>query len=343
MKPNPARRPKLIAGLDLAAMRGLEIGPLDRPIVTKADGDIRYVDQLPADALRHKYRDDAEVYLDRIVPIDIVWGEVRLAEAVGARAPNWAPFDYIVASHVAEHVPDLAGWLEELREVLAPSGSVRLALPDRRFTFDHLRRESTLAELAAAALLRPRRPPPVAVLDCCLNAVTVDPIAAWSGQLAGAELVRRVRWDDAMAMARDAIDNGTYHDVHCWVFTPTSFAQLMQTAASRGLIAFACAGMRDTEPDDTEFFVTLVPSNDAAQAAATWGAALDGLRSPLNATDLASVRRRFDEERDAFEADRARLTIQRDWLRHRVAALEASSSWRLTAPLRAVARRFRGG
>jgi len=338
MKPNPARRPKLIEGLDPARMRGLEIGPLDRPIVPKGQGDVLYADQLPAEALRHKYRDDPEVDLGRIVPVDIVWGEARLREAVGGETS----FDYVIASHVAEHVPDLAGWLEEVREVLAPGGSVRLALPDRRFTFDYLRRESTLAELAATALLRPRRPLPGALLDCCLNAVTVDPIAAWSGQLAPSELVPLVRWEDAMAMARDAIENGGYHDVHCWVFTPTSFARLMDAAAARGLIRFCCAGIRDTEPDDTEFFVTLVPCDDPAEAAATWRVALDRLRTPLDATDPAAVRRRFDEERDAFEAERTRLTIERDWLRHRVAALEASSSWRLTAPLRALTQRFRG-
>ncbi len=54
------------------------------------------------------------------------------------------PADLLVASHVIEHVPDLITWLREIASVLKPTGQARLAIPDRRYTFDLLRVETQL-------------------------------------------------------------------------------------------------------------------------------------------------------------------------------------------------------
>lgn len=42
------------------------------------------------------------------------------------------PFDVITLWHVLEHVPDLSGTLERLRELLAPNGRLALAVPNPR-------------------------------------------------------------------------------------------------------------------------------------------------------------------------------------------------------------------
>ena len=55
------RREKLLAGLDLARDKGIEIGPLDHPLVLKSEGDISYVDYADAGFLRDKYREDPNV------------------------------------------------------------------------------------------------------------------------------------------------------------------------------------------------------------------------------------------------------------------------------------------
>jgi hypothetical protein len=222
--------------------------------------------------------------------------------------------------------------------VLRPGGTIRLALPDRRFTFDYLRRESTLADLATAWLLRPRRPLPAAVLDGSLNAVAITAEAAWSGAAWAEPLQRLVTWDEAITMARGVIEHDRYQDVHCWVFTPSSFALLMAEAASHELVRLACAVVHDTAAKDSEFIVVLRPCDDVNECVRSWQVAADGLRGTLAHTDPIAARRRLDEERDAFDAERGGLIAERDWLRHRLAAVEASTSWTLTAPLRALAR-----
>lgn len=161
--------------IDVANGRGLEIGPLASPVVPRKLGDVYYVDHLATDDLIAKYTPDPNVDERMIVSTDFVWGANTLAEAVGSSAP----FDYVVASHVLEHVPDLVGWLQEIGSVLRPGGRLSLAMPDRRYTFDVRRRDSDVSEVVEAYLLHLRRPAVRATFDHFYRFVVVDPGAIW--------------------------------------------------------------------------------------------------------------------------------------------------------------------
>ena len=68
--------------------------------------------------------------------------EPNLADFYGHA--NWLPFhdhslDYVVASHVLEHVANPAAALAEWRRVTRTGGIIYLVVPDRRATFDHPR------------------------------------------------------------------------------------------------------------------------------------------------------------------------------------------------------------
>ena len=57
-------------------------------------------------------------------------------------------FDYIVACHVLEHVPNPIGYIEELSRLLKPgSGIMVLAVPDKRWTLDAARPSTTVEHL----------------------------------------------------------------------------------------------------------------------------------------------------------------------------------------------------
>lgn len=375
------RTEKLTAGLDLKQMVGIEIGPLDKPIVRKREGEVIYVDHTDTASLREKYRNDPYVNSTAIEEVDAIWGTKTLQEAIGSAHK----VDYIIASHVIEHVPDLITWLEELRSVLKPTGEVRLAVPDRRFTFDYLRRETTLADILSAYLARPRMPMPVSILDFVLNATPVSNVDAWEGKLDPARLQPERTVDDALSLARDTLQNGIYHDVHCWVFTPRSFADLFARAGEAGLIRFACNTFHDTERYHIEFFTTLRVCQDRAEVARTWRqvermardsepAASDALqsleevRSQLNrleasAFEQAGLIRTLDEKNSEKidDLERRLESIQNylegrnseeiDNLRRRLKSVYDSTSWKFTAPLRAATglirrhgnvKRFRG-
>ena len=265
------RRDKLLAAIDLPALTGLEVGPLNRPLVRRTDGPIVYVDHADTPALRLKYAGDPNVDIDEIVEVDAVWGSGTLREAVGRNV------DYVVASHVIEHVPDLISWLAEVSEVLTPRGELRLAVPDRRFTFDYNRSETRLSDVVHAWSLKPRVPLPTSILDFCLEVGAVDPIAAWQGAITPPSPMYGV--NDALNLAKDARENGAYHDVHCWVFTPISFARLLGRLAKLGLMNFSCEQFFETERNSIEFIVHARRCDDAAKAAASWADAVERLQS----------------------------------------------------------------
>lgn len=260
------RRRRLLKGLNLPESVGVEIGPLCWPLVRRSDGgEIIYVDHTDTPHLRQKYKDDPHLDINEIVDVDAVWGLNTLHEAIKGRY-----VDYVVASHVVEHVPDLVTWLRELAAVLKPTGEVRLAVPDRRFTFDYFRRESRLPEVLSSYIARARVPQPYSLLDYCLAAADVSAAEAWQNRINPDSARRHHTWQGALHLARDAFENGTYHDVHCWVFTPRSFARLIADLCKMELLDFACESFCDTLHNDIEFSVVMRRSHDRGYIADSW-------------------------------------------------------------------------
>ncbi len=290
------RKEKLLDGLDPSKLIGAEIGPLHNPLVPRAEGHIIYVDHKSAEELRETYANDSFVKLENI-QVDAIWCKHTLQEAVGlyfqARGQTPQSLDYVVASHVIEHVPDLVTWLHEIRSVLTSTGEVRLAVPDKRYTFDYLRRTTQIEDVLVAYLNRARIPNTHCLLDFCLNEVAVNTVAAWQGTLDVTQLKKGHTTAGAMHVARDAMQNGTYHDVHCWVFTPASFAQLFVALAEADLVDFACSAYFEPVQFTNEFIVNLRVNADKAAVLASWRQMAETVRmAEQQAADLAEQNRR---------------------------------------------------
>jgi hypothetical protein len=82
------------------------------------------------------------VNIEDIVPVDYVWGDETLVEAVD----HGLYFDYLVASHVVKHVPNTIGWFGETPAALKAGEVLSLVVPDKRFTFDCQRDVSGASE-----------------------------------------------------------------------------------------------------------------------------------------------------------------------------------------------------
>ncbi len=250
MSPEMDRFDRLREHLEVADGRGLEIGPLASPVVPRELGDVHYVDHVSTDDLKAKYSGDPDVDEHRIVSIDFVWGANTLGEAVGPSAP----FDYVVASHVLEHVPDLVGWLGEVATVLRPGGRLSLAMPDRRYTFDVRRRDTDVSEVVEAHLLHLRRPAVRATFDHFYRHVVVDPGALWAG-LPGHDNPPPDA-ETAVAFATKAATTDAYLDTHCWVFSDATFVALIADLMRMGFVTLPFLAFTRTAPGDVEFFVT---------------------------------------------------------------------------------------
>lgn len=327
------RREKILGGLRLAELSGVEIGALAWPLVRKSDGDVTYVDFTDAETLRKNHAAAGNVPLEHIVEVDAIWGANTLQEAIGLDRK----VDYVIASHVIEHVPDMITWLHELVSVLRDGGEIRLAVPDRRFTFDYLRRETSAAEVVAAHMHRSRMPTPLAVLDFITHYVDVDKAAMWAGEIDGTALAPANGLREAVAVATDAM-NGTYRDVHCWVFTPRSLGLLFAELARGGMLPIECTAFHDTAEGEYEFFVGARACASVERAAASWEAIAARARVDVPGSPEARAKAAEQVTSDLREQLRG-AQEEASALRLHIAALKQSKSWRVTAPLRALRRR----
>ena len=240
-------------GLDMTSP-GLEIGPCHSPIVAKADGyAVEIVDYLDTDTLRAHYEPQrgAGVDVDRIEEVDHVWRGEPLSELVGRRGSH----AWVIASHVLEHIPDPIGFLVGVADVLAPGGSLSMALPDKRYTFDHLAPLTTTGQWIDAHLGARTAPSAGQAFDYFAHSVRSDGRIAWGEGFDG-----ELDFIHSLAMAADSLDavaagEDFGGEVHLWRFTPESFALLIAELGTIGLIDLEICGSHPTR--GSEFFVTL--------------------------------------------------------------------------------------
>ena len=271
------RNQKILHDIAPSKQIGLEIGALDKPIVTRKLGQIYYVDHNTTEELRSRFRSlGHQVNIDNIVDVDYVWGEKGLAELL----QHQAPVDYVIASHVVEHVPDLIGWLNEIRAILKSGGILSLVIPDKRQCFDYYRSPTRLAEVAEAYLHGYRKPSSHQIFDHVNSAVAYRGSIAWSGRVNEAQLVPLHSIEAAWNTAKTALATREYCDVHCWVFTPTSFFKLLKEIAEVDLLKFELVQFYRTE--GCEFFVSLKATDRSdPEAIANFVAALPSEVAPV--------------------------------------------------------------
>ena len=318
----------MLAGLDVSRLKGLEIGALDSPIVTSHDGDVIYVDHMDREALRSKYARDENVQTDRLVDVNIVWGEHRLAETLGARK-----IEYVVASHVVEHVPDLVGWLVEISEILSDHGQLRLVIPDRRFTFDFFRRESRMSDVLSAFIAQSRAPTPIQIIDHFSDKANFTAQEAWDVFPKERERVHTIDDAGGFELAKRVAAEGGYHDVHCWVFTPTSFAEILLRTARLGLHPFSCRFIETTRRGELEFYCALELQEDREIAIESWSAIYEKLKD-TSATPPPERSAASDYSTRDRDITMSSLEMERDLALTRLSTIEQSRSWRLVTRLR---------
>ena len=259
------RREKMLCGLDLRGGAGLEIGALDKPILRKPDENVVYIDHADHRELLRKYEGDEAVSRSEIVDVDFVWQTEPLARVLEGRT-----FDFAIASHVVEHVPDLIWWLGEIATVLRPFGSLRLAVPDKRFTFDFLRRETDISDILSSWLVHQRRPGPKQIIEFWGYYRPVDAAAAWRGDYPEDRSFHLAEIPASLERARGAVEVGAYHDTHCSVLTPASFVTLMRDLVALDLSEFSCTQIEPTDPGELEFFVHLMKTENRDAWMESW-------------------------------------------------------------------------
>jgi hypothetical protein len=308
------RASRMLGSIDVATAKGLELGPLAKPVVPREAGNIRYLDHIDTEALRARYAGHDDVDIEAIVPVDYATGTGSVHDAVGSDAP----FDYVVASHVIEHVPDIITWLFDLRSVIGDGGVLALAIPDHRRCFDALRSPTVTADLIHAHLTASTIPTPRQVFDHIASAVSWYGFIAWEEEPPFHEMVPVHSEPEAIARAAEISESGDYQDVHCWVFTPASFVRLIAALQRLHLVPFSLESCSETIGG--EFFATLRAA-DVTTASVT----------PVLSSDVPGPASEHAALRAELAQERAENAVLRDELTRTV----ASRSWKVTRPLRA--------
>ncbi|MEE8608318.1 MAG: methyltransferase domain-containing protein [Nitrospiraceae bacterium] len=115
---------------------GVEIGALWRQFPLPARARVWYVDRLDSDGLLKQYP---------TLRGKILWPDLVAEAAQLPVAP--ASLDFIIASHLLEHLPFPLAALRAWYETLVPGGVLLLRVPDKRYTFDTQRARTQLAQL----------------------------------------------------------------------------------------------------------------------------------------------------------------------------------------------------
>jgi len=321
------RKTKLTSGLNLKG-DGLELGPLAWPILTRAEASIEYVDHATTHELRRLYRGDRGVPNAQIVDVDFALSGRPLPVAVGNKR-----FDYVLASHVIEHVPDVIGWLGEINTILKPGGILSLAIPDKRYTFDIDRDVSRPADIIAAHVDRNIKAGSAAVYDHFRNYRSkVDPVQAWEGKLYLTEEAGPHRYS-----VKESYDfcianqtGGRYIDTHISVFTPASFFAVIKELIELSLFPFKVAYFYDTAENGIEFIVGL----QKATPKTTKATLLKSIPVLPAVQPVRQIQSELDKLVRELESQKLLLAASEA----RVEALTRTYSWRLTKPLRLLAR-----
>lgn len=227
----------------------LEIGALNSPTFKKSEANVEFADWLSHEDLIEHY--DAK---KGIIEVDHVIKGRNISAAV--KCDQVGRFDLVIANHVIEHIPDVIGWLQELSKITTPDGHLSLAVPDRRYTFDIARHETDVADL----------------MDCYRDQLEVPTFRQILKHLFFKKnIVARDIWDsiDVLPQLSEkrfslqaAVDRaeqmvGSFHSLHCHVFTKSSFVDLMDELAQAGYIAWQIEKVVDVQRGGNEFLVLL--------------------------------------------------------------------------------------
>jgi SAM-dependent methyltransferase len=357
------RKEILLEGITKSQL-GLEIGPYHAPLVPKSEGyNSLSLDVLDEHELRKRAISDPNISqsaIARIEPVDLVGSVTRLGDMIESK-DLVGRLDYVISSHNFEHIPDPIRFLQVCDRCLKPGGLLIMAIPDRRTHFDYFRPHSVSGDLIAAYFESRTRPTAhqLFVEYSLCSRFHVD-----GEQRVGFYLTddpsRNIPWEvltEAFEMWKSLIEtpDEEYRDTHCWTFTPASFELIMNDLWFLGLSRMGVHSI--VGPNGNEFYARLavtpepLPSDREAfysRRAVLLHRINDEAAANCMAVFAEHSRGTISPPAAAAEPPRdltrvvAELTWQVAELRQQLAAMETSTSWRITAPARALLRAFRG-
>ena len=309
--------------------RILEIGPLCWPNVKKEPGvNVYYSDIKTTEEVKEHYKNHP-IPIDQIVNIDFLIGE----EGYSASLKDIKKFDYVIATHVIEHIPQLIMFFHDISGILNNQGKLCLTIPDKRFCFDRLRYPTSFAE-CYDIYMRKIKDLPFRVLDHLISSTKNDPVYWWN-EASNFKYMpcEKATIDSAKEMYLQAL-KGEYYDVHFSVFTPESFLLLLLNMLEFNLLPFRCIEFDNTEINTFEFNCVLeLSTNILVEGSAESKNEKENIIKLLNENQDSRYSNLIIEN---LKNDLQKSNEINDNLKNDLKAIQSSKSWKITAPLRKI-------
>jgi hypothetical protein len=175
---------------------------------------------LSKDELKDKYKGEG-VPISNIEDVDFIWKGEKLADLIGKQHC----YDYILAAHVIEHVPDFISFMQDCEKLLSTEGSLSLIIPDMRWCFDSLGEITTTGKILDAFDSQRTCPTRGQIFDSFANSCRLDDTISWGHERQGKlSLIHEL--EEAKDQWVKLSLEKSYIDVHCWHFIPESFDKL---------------------------------------------------------------------------------------------------------------------
>jgi len=249
------RRRYLFGRFKIDETRVLELGALDMPTFEPQEAAVDYMDYYSDEEFRQiASKGGLSRPLNSLVSVNHVVKTKRFAAEVSQR------YDLIIAAHVIEHIPDPIAWLSELTELLEPGGRIFLAIPDRRYTLDYKRKETSPLDLVRAFRSDAKVPDLYSIADFYFYKRNIHGREVWSDP---GVVERKIAepgptLKEALEKAERALASGSEHaNVHCNVFSFPTFKEVWEGIKQVGLLPLELEQIADVQRDGNEFWVLL--------------------------------------------------------------------------------------
>lgn len=129
----------------------LEIGAQAAPTILKDEADIDYLDyETKEESCKKNFPENQKIW-EKVVETDIIVESDDYCKYTRKR------YDCVIANHVIEHTDDVILWLQSISKLLKKDGVLFLTIPDKKYSFDKYRPNTSFSHIIADYLLGGKR------------------------------------------------------------------------------------------------------------------------------------------------------------------------------------------
>lgn len=230
----------------------LEIGALNNPLFNKNEYEVYYLDIMTTEELKENYKNEKQI-VDTILPVDFVLND----NYENTFKDIDIEFDYVCSSHVLEHIPNPISYLLDISKILSTNGRLCMLIPDKDFTFDHYRENSSFSDWFDVYTRGERINTPRRVLDHLSSYVDENvPANYWNKRVNKYPIAYVEGCLEIYSKYVNDFDNN-YFNGHYWVFTDISFLKILANLFKFNLIPYKLVDFYPTAFNDNTFGVIL--------------------------------------------------------------------------------------